>query len=55
MQNAPLPPLNSCMLPNACKKIEIMKIKVKLNGYFSKKRWVASQPALLFTVIGSTS
>ena len=36
MQDAP-PTLNSCIVPNARKKIEIMKIKVKLNGYFPKK------------------
>ena len=35
MQDAP-PTLNSCIVPNACKHKEIMKIKVKLNGYFPK-------------------
>ena len=30
------PTLNSCIVPNACKKKEIMKIKAKLNGYFPK-------------------
>jgi len=28
------PTLNSCIVPNACKNIEIMKIKVKLKIYF---------------------
>ena len=31
------PTLNSCIVPNACKKIEIMKIKVKLDGHLPKK------------------
>ena len=35
MQDAP-PTLNSCIVPNTCKKIEIMKIKAKLNRYFPK-------------------
>jgi len=33
MQDAP-PILNSCIVPNACKKKEIMKIKTKLNRNF---------------------
>ena len=37
MQDATPPTLNSCIVPNACKKIEIRKIKVKLNRYFPKK------------------
>jgi len=28
------PKLNSCIVPNACKKVKIVKIKVKLNVYF---------------------
>lgn len=45
MQYAP-PTLNSCILPNACKKIEIMKIKAKLNGYFPKN--VGFLPTIAF-------
>ena len=36
MQDAPAT-LNSCIVPDACKKIKIMKIKVELNVYFPKK------------------
>ena len=53
MQDAP-PTLSSCIIHNACKKIEIMKIKLKLNVYFPKKHWVASQLTPLFTVVVST-
>ena len=36
MQDAP-PTFNSCIVPNECKKIKTMKIKVELNVYFPKK------------------
>ena len=34
MQDRPPPTLNSCIVPNACKKIKIGKIKVTLNVNF---------------------
>ena len=47
----PLPTLNSCIVPNACKKIEIMKIKTKVNRYFPKNVWLPPNQRLYLQLL----